>query len=94
MLYALASRANDRGECWPSVATLMADTGLSRRGVQTAIRALADDGRIAIRPGRKRTGRTGANVYRLTLRGAVSAPRSIEGETAAEGRSECARGAQ
>jgi hypothetical protein len=35
LLYALASRADSGGRCWPSVDRLCRDTGLSRRAVQT-----------------------------------------------------------
>ena len=34
VLYALASRADSRGRCWPSIERLCRDTGLSRRAVQ------------------------------------------------------------
>src|SRR5262245_27918433 len=36
----LADRANDTGVCWPSVSTIGADTSLSRRTVQRALRRL------------------------------------------------------
>lgn len=76
VLYAIASFANERGESFPRVGTLMDATGLTRRGVQKALRNLQADGWISVRPGRRRnTGRPGANVYRIVAaRGELSAP--------------------
>lgn len=42
ILYALASRADERGRCWPSVAQICRDTGLQRRAVQIHLRRLVD----------------------------------------------------
>ena len=44
LLFALASRVDDSGECWPSVATLRKDTGLAQRTVQYHLRSLVDRG--------------------------------------------------
>lgn len=60
--FALASRANDAAECWPSIATLVLDTGLGERAVQGALRRLSEMGLVLIdRP----AGR--ASRYRLQL---------------------------
>jgi hypothetical protein len=48
ILYALASRADDRGCCWPSVAQICRDTGLQRRAVQIHLRRLVDT-RLVVR---------------------------------------------
>ena len=75
VLFALASRANDRGECWPSVKTLVRDAGVSERTVQRTLRELAIDGWIEVRerppgPGR----RQGANRYRVRPMGVTVTP--------------------
>lgn len=75
ILLALASRANDRGECWPSVKTLARDAGVSERTAQRTLRELAIDGWIEVRerppgPGR----RQGANRYRLRSMGDTVTP--------------------
>jgi len=36
----LADRSNDSGVCWPSLTTIMADTGFSERTVRRALRRL------------------------------------------------------
>lgn len=63
LLYALASRADHAGRCWPSVRRLCRDTGLSRRAVQIHL-GLLTDRRALVREGRR--GRS--NIYRLALR--------------------------
>lgn len=64
LLFALASRADHAGRCWPSVHRICRDTGLSRRAVQAHLSHLALRGAL-VREGRR--GRS--NVYRLTLEG-------------------------
>lgn len=44
LLFAVASRVDDKGECWPSVATLRMGTGLAQRTVQYHLRSLVDRG--------------------------------------------------
>lgn len=72
ILFALASRVDDRSECWPSVATLRKDTGLAHRTVQYHLRALVDRGLVF------REERRGATaLLRLHLSvPCISAPRS------------------
>ena len=73
LLYALASRANHAGRCWPSISRVCRDTGLSRRTVQIHLGHLTTSGAL-VREGRR--GRS--NVYRLTLdslaRGSLPGP--------------------
>lgn len=74
VLFALASRSNATGECWPSVRTLARDAGVSERGARYALRELTADGWIEVRerppgPGR----RQGANRIRLIVRAAPRA---------------------
>ena len=49
-LYALASRCNAHGECWPSQPQLCDDTGLSRRTLRRALHSLRDRGLVKIVP--------------------------------------------
>ena len=62
LLFALASRADHAGRCWPSVQRVCRDTGLSRRAVQIHLGHLEACGALV------RDGRSGrSSVYRLTL---------------------------
>ena len=86
VLFALASRADESGECFPSIGRLAHDAGVSDRGAQKAVRALVAEGWIAVREGRRRgTKRRGANVYRIQSRGEPGAPRSSEGLSQSRG---------
>jgi hypothetical protein len=63
ILYALASRVDDRGACWPSLDTLAKDAGLARRTLQYHLGTLVDSGLVG------REERRGATtVMRLHLR--------------------------
>jgi pyocin large subunit-like protein len=62
VLYALADMANDDGECWPSIASLVERTGLGERAIQTALAGLVSAGTLAVERGGGR-GRT--NLYRF-----------------------------
>ncbi len=55
VLLVLALDADREGIAWPGVATLARETGLTRRGVQMAIRQLEDGGWILSRTGRRRS---------------------------------------
>jgi DNA-binding transcriptional MocR family regulator len=57
----LADRANESGVCWPSIATIAADTGYDRRTIQRALRTLEHERLIES----KRTGR--GSRYTLNL---------------------------
>ncbi len=54
VMMALADCANDAGECWPSIATLVRKTSASERTVQRAIKSFEDNGHLSRRevPGR------------------------------------------
>lgn len=47
VMLALADCANDEGECWPSIATLMRKTGVSERTVQRATKAIEEGGHMS-----------------------------------------------
>ena len=57
----LAERANDDGECWPSVDLITAETELGRRTVIRQIKALEDGGWLAVIRGKR------GNRYRLAV---------------------------
>jgi DNA-binding transcriptional MocR family regulator len=62
ILFALATRADDEGRCWPSIRKLCQDTGLARRTVQLHLGQLATSGAVV------REARSGrANGLRLEL---------------------------
>jgi len=84
VLFDLADRANDSGECYPSVARIANDTELSERAVRDALRALESAGLI------RSSARSGTStIYTLTLRtpagGAAPATHSAPANNA-EGR--------
>jgi len=62
VLLALADRANDSGECWPSTARLVSDTGLNRKTAMSCTQELNNIGLITIT---KKTG-TG-NKYHINI---------------------------
>lgn len=65
VLSALADRANDRGICWPAVATIAADTRLSVRSVQYALRRLEREGWITTAPRRAGYGRGNSHLFAI-----------------------------
>jgi hypothetical protein len=69
-LVILANRANAAGICWPSVASIVVDTGLAERSVQGAIRSLAAAGMLTVEGN---GGRSLTRTYRLQI-GAPAAP--------------------
>ena len=48
VLLCLSHRANKAGYCWPSIATISKDTGLSSSTVRSAIKTLDVDGWISL----------------------------------------------
>ena len=54
ILFALASRVDDEGKCWPSIDTICHDTGLKRRTTQIHLKSLVESGYVIRqeRPGR------------------------------------------
>lgn len=69
VLIVLANHANEKGECWPSVARICRHTGLKERGVQGALKELNEKGFIEI--SRKIGSR---NRYLIKMTPAPSAP--------------------
>lgn len=97
LLYALASRADQHGYCWPSIGRLCIDTGLARRTVQTQL------GRLVARGAVEREVRSGrASLLHLKLDAlrnhpwldGDAKPPASGGEPATKGRTSCAPPAQ
>lgn len=64
VLLVLADRANEQGECWPSIADLCRRTKASERTVQAALRELEKLGEIEVD---YNSGQRGSNRYRITI---------------------------
>lgn len=82
VLVALADRANEDSICWPSHATIAADTGLGRSTVRKHVKLLADAGLLVTEKRSTESGDSDSNRYRLTLGGMPpdstgGSPRSI-----------------
>lgn len=75
LLFALASRVDDSGECWPSLATLRNDTGLSKRTVQYRLGSLVDRG-LLLRE--ERRGATAVLRLRLCGPGTKASPAQVQ----------------
>ena len=73
LAYALASRADDKGECFPSLSTLTADTGLSKWALVRASHRLEELDELAVSRSPRR-GRNAVNRYRLI--GALALPKT------------------
>ena len=63
----LIHHADERGVCWPKIATLAKDLGIGRRTVERALNRLEAAGLVERRENR-RYGRQVENFYRLTVR--------------------------
>lgn len=71
VLLALADNANDEGQCFPSVPTLVAKCGMGERTVQGVISRLRDDGHLTCH---YRTGRSTVYIVHPVLTPAAAAP--------------------
>jgi hypothetical protein len=63
VLTVLSSYADTDGYCWPSVATLSADSGLSERSVQYALRHLQEVMVVEVKRYQREDGGQGSNSY-------------------------------
>lgn len=63
VMLALADFADDRGRCWPSIATIAKRARMTTRSAQRILRKLQDDGAVKISTG---SARHGCNEYVLT----------------------------
>ena len=73
LLMALADRANDSGECWPSMTTLAKECGFCRSTVKNSIRRLKEAGLINWKQRRDENGDLTSNLYVLNLGGRAGA---------------------
>ena len=64
VLLALANRANDRDECWPSMGKVAIDCGMSRHTVLRAVAKLKELGLIETRQNSRKHGKSSL-TYRL-----------------------------
>ena len=92
ILFALASRANNEGRCWPSMRRLCQDTGLARRTVQLHIGRLTEQGAVVreVRAGRV----SGLRLELQALRDVTSSTAEAQGspdggQPVSEGRIRC-----
>lgn len=67
LLIALAERANDEGECWPSIRALIAATGMSESQILRRQKLLAAAGWIAVSRRFAEDGRQRSNGYLLNV---------------------------
>ena len=74
VLIKLADNANDKGECFPSVAYIAEQCEISERSVQNHIKQLEVDGLIKIESRKSENGLNKSNIYYLNFSGANPAP--------------------
>ena len=67
LAYALASRANEQGSCYPSVRTISADTGLSRSTIFAHLKTLRDKGLLRVRSQFRANGGRKSSLYTLLV---------------------------
>lgn len=86
VLLSLANHADDLGECWPGVARIAGEAGVSERTVRRSIQNLVEAGVLEVErqgSGARAAGRAdrATNLYRLRSRGANVSPRTGHGVT-------------
>ena len=72
-LLMLSNYADSHGKCWPSVAKLVDDCGMSRKQVQRCIRKL-EELQLVRREGQMRTYGQTSNMYYLNLNLTIEKP--------------------
>lgn len=65
--FALHSYCGSKSHCWPSVATLAADTGLSPRSIHRAIKSLVGAGMLMVERRTRKDGSYTSNLYRFVV---------------------------
>jgi len=83
IMLALAYRANDKGECWPSLPRIAKDSGLVRSTVAERLRDIERMGEITIKSRGHKRNDARSNLYRITLAGhdSDSPPHGLTGES-------------
>lgn len=79
VLIKLADNANDKGECFPSVAYIAEQCEISERSVQNHIKQLEVDGLLKIESRKSENGLNKSNIYYLNFSGANAAPYGANG---------------
>jgi DNA-binding Lrp family transcriptional regulator len=79
VLIKLADNANDKGECFPSVAYIAEQCEISERSVQNHIKQLEVDGLLKIESRKSENGLNKSNIYYLNFSGANPAPYGANG---------------
>jgi hypothetical protein len=82
VLMALADRADNVGQCYPSLATIAKDAGVCVSTVKTALRKLRSAGFITWKNTTTEAGDAGSNIYHVTLEGRAgdAPPRAGDGQ--------------
>ncbi|OCG68491.1 hypothetical protein A9G39_02545 [Gilliamella sp. Imp1-6] len=87
VLIKLADNANDKGECFPSIAYIADQCEISERSVQNHISWLESNGYLKIESRKTENGLNKSNIYYLNFSGANAAPyganNSVSGVNAA-----------
>lgn len=81
VLIKLADNANDKGECFPSVAYIAEQCEISERSVQNHIKQLEVDGLLKIESRKSENGLNKSNIYYLNFSGANPAPYGANGSS-------------
>ena len=68
VMITLANFADDKGECWPSISTMMKATGLSRNGLKKVLVRLENDGWLKKANRKKDTTRNLSNRYKINTK--------------------------
>jgi hypothetical protein len=71
---ALADAADDKGICWPSIATLAAKCNLSTRTIRRSVQYLVARDLLLVEQRYRNDGSNSSNRYRLQLRGGDKMP--------------------
>ncbi|WP_442903328.1 helix-turn-helix domain-containing protein [Gilliamella sp. wkB18] len=79
VLIKLADNANDKGECFPSIAYIADQCEISERSVQNHIKQLEVDGLLKIESRKSENGLNKSNIYYLNFSGANPAPYGANG---------------
>lgn len=82
VLMALADRADNAGQCYPSLATIAKDAGVCVSTVKTALRKLRSAGFMTWTNTTTEAGDAGSNIYHITLEGRAgdAPPRAGDGQ--------------
>jgi hypothetical protein len=90
VLMALADAADDKGVCWPSIATLAAKCDLSTRTIRRSIQYLVPRDLLLVEQRYRTDGSCSSNLYRLQLQGVDKmSPAPVFHDSTSGPRSQC-----